>query len=252
MDLLQRIDWVMQQRGTNPNRWSEDAGLTRTHVRTMRSKLEKGRDPNPTRQTMESLARAANVSIAWLLTGHGAWEPYEGEGAAVQAQPSEPESPTPPPISDTITTLDATQDLINAAYNPERHKPSDVIPVEEALRVGAPLRRTDQDPVEHVRLLLDTAAKYREKGERVAGADLPALAMGHLSRQLGASQAAQARLQEELEQARQWLLANGFELPLDDPNAPPSAPPSAPPPLPSLAAVGGAKPRHPKTRKPGK
>jgi len=105
MDLLERIDWVLKQRGTNPNRWSEDAGLTRTHVRTMRSKLKKNVDPNPTRHTMEALAKAANISLSWFLTGIGAWEPYEGEpapGTIPQAPPGSlvaAKSPEPPPVT---------------------------------------------------------------------------------------------------------------------------------------------------------
>jgi hypothetical protein len=72
MSLLERFQWVMKARGTNPSRWSEDAGLSRTTVRGILKKIKEGEDPNPTQRTMEALAGAAGVSVAWLISGEGA------------------------------------------------------------------------------------------------------------------------------------------------------------------------------------
>jgi transcriptional regulator with XRE-family HTH domain len=139
----ERFEWIFKARGTSANRLSEDAGLSRAYIRMLVKTEREGRTKRPGATAIDALARTANVSAHWLSTGLGPREPYSGPAAAEGATPA-------PPVSDTITTLDATRDLINAAYDPERHLPSDVFPVEAALRVGAPLRRTDQDPVAYV------------------------------------------------------------------------------------------------------
>ena len=163
--LPERFAWIFDHRRTNPGALSEAAGLSRSHIGGMLRKIEAGDDPNPTRKTMTRIAKAANVSARWLMLGVEPREPFDPN------ETEAPASPSPPPVSDTVTTLDATDELINAAFNPERHRPSDLGPVRDALRTGAPLLRSAADPVAHVRHMLDAVARRRERGQRTSTDD---------------------------------------------------------------------------------
>lgn len=244
MTFEERFNWIFRHRGTTANALSEGAGLSRAYIRMLIATERKGAMKRPGAAALQALAKAADVSVRWLSSGQGDPGRYEGD----------PASPAPPPVSDTLVSLDVIDDRINGAFDPSRHKPSDAIPVREALRTGgATLLKHDQDPLTYVRRLLDTAAAYRERGEKVTGAELPALALGHLSHRLSVQEGQVSALEAALAEARAWILANGLELPKNDPNAPTPAP--APPRQgPSLAAAGASAPvdplRHPKPSKP--
>lgn len=230
MTFTERFAWILKERGITPNALCERAGVSRSYLRNLEKSEALGRHVRPGADVLDKFARAANVSTLWLGTGKGERVPYEGP-VLVEA-----ESPTPPPVSDTVTSLDTVDELINSAFDPDRHKPSDAGPVRDALRAGAPLLKASVDPVAHVRYMLDATARRRERGQRTTTDELPSATVGLLSDELRASQAAEARLQEVIEQARKWMRDNGI-----DPDN-----------LPSVATAQGpapSKPRHPKTLK---
>lgn len=232
--LTPRFEWIFKHRGVSASGLSHKAGLSRSHVRGLLEAEKRGEAPSPTLATLDAIARAADVSLTWLSSGQG--EPGSYDGPAVPANDRPPASPIPPPVSSTVTTRDAAEELVNAAFDPEVHQPSDILPVLEALAHGAPLLKSDQSPAAYVRRLLDVVAKKREKGQRVRAANLPSEAVTYLSEQLDENQARLRRAEERLERARQWILDQGLALPDDDPNAPP--PGSGSPPTPRKKASG--------------
>lgn len=207
MTFSERFAWIFEARKTTANGLSEKAGLARSYLRNFLKAEAEGKAVRPGVNAIEVLARAADVSASWLSTGAGPREPYQGR------LPAESPSPAPPPTSTTRTTLDAVDEQIDAAFDPTRHKPSDVLPVREAVRSSAALLRPGADPVAYVRRLLDVAARERERGRRPSGEELPALAVGLLSQQLDERDVQVQRMNEAIERARQWMLANGLPLP---------------------------------------
>jgi transcriptional regulator with XRE-family HTH domain len=91
------------------------------------------------------------------------------------APPAAPVSQTvPAPISDVrVPTAEriAARKMVQSCMDKGRHDYADGTLVEDALMVGAPFMR-GLDPTDYVRRLLDTAAKYRERGQPVEPKDL--------------------------------------------------------------------------------
>ena len=89
-------------------------------------------------------------------------------------------SPAPPPISDVRITDDATDAIVNDAFNPTRHKASDVPPVVEALQRTAALFRDNVDPVAYAARLLAAQPTDPRDGRASAtpGARTPASPAG--------------------------------------------------------------------------
>lgn len=64
--LWERIELVCKLRGySNAGAWSEDAGLTRTHIYRLKN------DANVKRDTLDRLAEVAGIKPAWLTYGVG-------------------------------------------------------------------------------------------------------------------------------------------------------------------------------------
>lgn len=152
---------------------------------------------------MEKIAKVAGVKLAVLLDGSPPPLPDNDQEPAP--------SPAPPPVSRTVTTDFARNDLVNAAYDPRVHVPTDMVPVLDALEVGAPLLKASADPTAYVRRLLDIVAKARKRGEAVTGDELPTLAAIEMSGTL--DRAAALAKAEAMAEARSWMLANGIEPP---------------------------------------
>jgi hypothetical protein len=76
--LQERLQWVLETRNVAAGALSLQAGLARSHV----GAILRGREISNLREpTARKLAKAANVSVAWLMTGQGPREPYTEEGA---------------------------------------------------------------------------------------------------------------------------------------------------------------------------
>lgn len=73
--LAERMIETMRLRGLNPSSWATKAGVGRE---TVRLTIDNGRDSAETK-TLIPLARAANVSFAWLAAGEGEPEPASTE-----------------------------------------------------------------------------------------------------------------------------------------------------------------------------
>lgn len=172
MTLANRIAAAMKARGLNQNQLAGKTGLTAGY-------LGKVQERNARKMNVENatlIANALGVPMLWLLTG-------EGEGPDVPVA-----SPAPPPISDVRITDDATDDIINAAFDPTRHKPSDLDSVTKALHITAMLLKDNVDPVDYVRRLLDAQAEARAKGRKIPPEQLPFAALGMTERLLRISQ----------------------------------------------------------------
>jgi hypothetical protein len=147
-----------------------------------------------TMETAEKIAAYLGVGVAGLL----------GLDSKPPTQPAQIVSPAPPPVSETRLVEDAVNDLLNEAFNHDRHEPSDVLLVGEALRLQAPLLKSHVEPLDIVRALLDTAADARLKGKRLKAEELPVVALGTTKRQLVSAEEriAQLMAQGDREAAR--------------------------------------------------
>lgn len=207
----ERLRLTVELSGLSERALSKKAGFkSPTHISAL---LASKTDPNPTRHTLERLALAAGVSLQWLASGEGPapTAPLPPLVTEEGDDRSSVPSPAPPPVSRTVTTNYARNALVNAAYDPKHHVPTDMIPVLEALEIGAPLLKASADPTAFVRRLLDIVAKQRQRGESVSGRDLPTLAAIELSSTLDS--VAQRSWDAAHADARAWMLANGIEPP---------------------------------------
>lgn len=177
MSYAERFEWIFETRKTNASALAEKAGLTRSHLRGILDGEKEGKKVRPGPETLEALAKAANVSFRWLSSGKGPREPYEGDEDAGDAA-----SPTPAPAS-TSSTSDAVNQLIDEVMERGLHRFSDGVLVREALAKSPP-PAAFVEPRMYVLRLLDTAAWHREQGHKVQAEELPALAVGFLDQEL--------------------------------------------------------------------
>lgn len=209
--MIRGLRWILANRRQPNGRamsmraLSLAAGLSASHVEQI---VNKRQSPDVEIDTLEALARAGNVSTLWLHKGIEPREPYQGPAVEAPATPA-------PPASETRVTLDAVADLVNSAYDPATHLPSDAMLVGEALQIAATFRRAHVDPAAYVRRLLDAAAKERQRGRKVAPADLPTIALRVLGEQLDERDERVRRLQEELARAYDWMRERNIPLPED-------------------------------------
>lgn len=87
--LLERIDWVIAHRKaqiTNQTIWSEKSGLNKGHLGVMRKRLRTNPRADIERATLDRMAKAAGVSVRWLVSGEG--EPLDSQPAMSPAQES--------------------------------------------------------------------------------------------------------------------------------------------------------------------
>lgn len=68
--LVKRLDAARQHCGLTVREWSTRAGLSENYASTFRSRVVRGR-VNIEMKSIQALARAAGVSLEWLLYGRG-------------------------------------------------------------------------------------------------------------------------------------------------------------------------------------
>jgi transcriptional regulator with XRE-family HTH domain len=210
--LVEGILWILENRKQpNGKRWSmralsEAAGLAPSHIEG----IVNGRQRSTGLDTAEAIARVGNVKTSWLQKGAGLREPYEGDGMGETVPSATPS----PPVSETRVTSDAIDDLINAAYNPARHQPSDVRLVVDALESQSALLRGHEQPSYVASALLDAVALARTKGRRLTAEELPAYALGTTKHDLSWAEERIAQFEAEADAS---LRAKGLE-PRDTPH----------------------------------
>jgi transcriptional regulator with XRE-family HTH domain len=70
--MLERIEWILEQRGMKQRELARAAGLNdERHLGVILGRLRKNPEGALEHQTLVALARGGNVSIAWLATGEG-------------------------------------------------------------------------------------------------------------------------------------------------------------------------------------
>lgn len=209
-DLAERFQWIFEARHTNPGALSEAAGLSRSHIGGILKKIERGEDPNPTPKTMDRIARAANVSRLWLVEGVEPREPYAPGLAVAPRELRRPKaSPPPPPTSDVYTISDVDR-LISSVFDRTKHDYLDAVPTREALQLSAPLLAS-LDLRDYTRQLLDTAARWREKGRELDGAELAATTGVKLFEEAREYKQQLEMLQRMQLQSHAWLVENGID-----------------------------------------
>lgn len=199
-----RLAAALTARGWSQNRLEREAKLSRGHV----NRIIHGKGARAAPETLVTIARVLGIDHDWLTTGRGSMF-SSGEPAALPVSPA----------SETRVTLDAVADLVNSAYDPTVHLPSDAMLVGEALQIAATFRRAHVDPTAYVRRLLDAAARERQRGRKVAPADLPTVALGVIGEQLDESDERVKRLREEIARAYDWMRGHGIPTPEEDDEA---------------------------------
>lgn len=72
VNLLERLEWVLEEKGWKPGHWARLAGLKeRTHVNTIMRRLRDKPESTLDMETAAKLAMAADVSLDWLALGRG-------------------------------------------------------------------------------------------------------------------------------------------------------------------------------------
>jgi transcriptional regulator with XRE-family HTH domain len=71
--LQDRLRWVLETRNLAAGALSVNAGLARSHIGGI---LRGNEESNLRESTARKIAKAADVSVAWLMTGQGPREPY--------------------------------------------------------------------------------------------------------------------------------------------------------------------------------
>jgi lambda repressor-like predicted transcriptional regulator len=196
-ELADRIYRAIRGSGRSVRAVSVAAGLNPTQLSTTLRRLRDVPGSTVELTTLEKIAAAIGVPVEELT----APEPPRANDVA---------STAPPPVSDTYAVSDSVGALVDAAFDPERHRPSDVAPVMRALEKTATLMRDHMDQRDYARYLLDAQADARAKGKRIKPEDLPfaALAVGHRT-QL----ALQATVDALMKEAEVRLLEDGMEPP---------------------------------------
>jgi hypothetical protein len=138
----------------------------------------------PRSDTLATLASVLNVRLAWLATGEEPMEESTGEDAPPDSSarvsytalrtPPTLQASEPPASEPTQTHRPAPPDLdqlLDLAYVPTRHAPSDVRAVAKAIESGLLRLPPTPERMLAVRVWLDAAARVREqKGETSVGA----------------------------------------------------------------------------------
>ncbi len=70
--LADRIDWLLEDLDVSARELARRAGLHESHVWVMVSRLRSRPESAPSTETVDAIARAAEVSFEWLATGRGA------------------------------------------------------------------------------------------------------------------------------------------------------------------------------------
>jgi transcriptional regulator with XRE-family HTH domain len=100
--LQDRLRWVLETRNLAAGALSVKAGLARSHIGGI---LRGNEESNLRESTARKIANAADVSVAWLMTGQGPREPYV-EAEAVPLYPNAaPPSGDPYPSRTQVSLL---------------------------------------------------------------------------------------------------------------------------------------------------
>lgn len=207
-DLVQRcLDAIEADHGQRNARWSlraweEQHGISNGTL----GQLAKGKRRGVAVETVPVIAKALRVTEGDIEAAIRADRSDSGK-RAVAPRPGDASSPAPPPTSDVRITDDATDAIVNDAFNPARHKASDVPPVVEALQRTAALFRDNVDPVAYAARLLDAQAEARTKGRKVSPEELPFAALGMTERLLRLSEEKNAR---DTAEARAFIEREGL------------------------------------------
>ena len=178
-----RFSWIFEHRNTSAYRLSSEAGLADSYLRGLLRQEAAGKKIRPGAEAIAKLAKVARVDARWLAEGVGS--PDGSSPAAAPAPAPEP----PPPASSSRPTGLAIDGLIDAAFDPARHKVSDAILARAALEQGDQLLR-GVDLTDYARALLDAAARARGAGARPEASALHALAIRELQEALRMARAA--------------------------------------------------------------
>lgn len=212
----ERLKEVVEKSGLSEGAFSDKAGLARSHVNTMLN----SKNPNPTKKTLRKIAAAAGVTVQWLSGD----EEVPSAPRPMPVNDPVADSPPPPPISDTYASDDRIDALFEEASVPGVHTRGDERLVRQVVHRHSNLLKEGTTPVEYVRKLLDTAAKCREAGRKVAPDELydetfkiVADELVVANRQL---REAQARLDAMLAEAREKAKEMGVELRIDGDGTP--------------------------------
>lgn len=90
--LAERIELIVERRNVSQRELARMAGLKEPHIGLIISRLKKNPKAKVENETLLAIARGANVSPGWLLSGEGASGLPGDEGEA----PTEGTPPTPP------------------------------------------------------------------------------------------------------------------------------------------------------------
>jgi transcriptional regulator with XRE-family HTH domain len=71
--LADRVRWILRARGLSERSLGALAGVSKSYVQTLTS----GSNRNPTKSSLDKVARASGVRYDWLARGIGPREPYE-------------------------------------------------------------------------------------------------------------------------------------------------------------------------------
>jgi len=206
-DLVQRcLDAIEADHNRRGVRWSLRAWEEQHRISNgTLGQLAKGKRRGVAVETVPVIAAALRVSESDVEAAIRADRSDSGKRAV--APRSGDASPVPPPISDVRITDDVTDAIVNDAFNPTRHKASDVPPVVEALQRTAALFRDNVDPVAYAARLLDAQAEARVKGRKVSPEELPFAALGMTERLLRLSEEKNAR---DTAEARAFIEREGL------------------------------------------
>ena len=161
MNLAERMEWVLRERGLSHRKWAEAAGLSERYVSVTLHRARKDPDFRPDYLTMRKLADAAEVSIQWLAEGAG--EPPRGSAKAPAAAP---------PPKETRVVRDDLPDALRAllvAYRGSDAEPEDFESLYRIVRDGRPMVApgADVNMVEVMARWLDAARAVRLAGQPV-------------------------------------------------------------------------------------
>lgn len=77
MAFTERFLWIFEHRGTNKSRLAHESGLSRSHIRDILEAEKRGEMVSPRLETLQAIAQAAKVSLAWLATGDGSPDDHQ-------------------------------------------------------------------------------------------------------------------------------------------------------------------------------
>jgi transcriptional regulator with XRE-family HTH domain len=217
--LKERLQWAVDYSGLARTTLALKAGLARSHITGMLGQDE----PNPTIDALRRIAKAANVSLAWLAAGSGPASPYEGdESTPIPPLPSPPQGELHEQLEASTLPLPAKpfqahtnhDHLVHSAFEPGRHTFLAGAAILDHLRSQTLELPADVDPVLWVAEWLDVATELQRRREPVT----PSAVTRELTRRLLERSPMHVRHTKELnEQVERRLRAEGVAVPTEMP-----------------------------------